>query len=347
MTYLACQGVFKQVFLKCPGHLTIIYDMAKAQAATKAKHPIQVAARRSGLSADVIRVWERRYGAVKPERSGTNRRLYSDEDVERLLLLGQVTRAGRRIGDVAGLALKELRDMANEDKLAANKAGPLASARPRTQPARNYLEACLDAIDQMDSVALDAVLSNASVDLSVPMLLEQLLMPLMREIGERWHDGTFRVAHEHLASALVRSFMGALRNVGPPPAGAPEIIVATPAGTRHEIGALMVAVLAASDGWRVTYLGPDLPAEDIAAATKSKGARAVALSIVYPTDDPQLGRELKRLGGQLGRDVSLLVGGASAHAYREVLDDIGALVTPDVSNLRAELQKLRAAHVTA
>lgn len=326
--------------------MTIIYDMAKRRAAPKAKHPIQVAARRSGLSADVIRVWERRYGAVEPERSGTNRRLYSDEDVERLLLLGQVTRAGRRIGDVAGLALNELREMANEDKLAANKAGPQPSARPRTQPARHYLDACLDAIDRMDSVALDAVLSNASVDLSVPMLLEQLLMPLMHEIGERWHDGSFRVAHEHFASAIVRSFMGALRNVGPPPAGAPEIIVATPAGTRHEIGALMVAVLAASDGWRVTYLGPNLPAEDIAAAAKSKAAKAVALSIVYPMDDPQLANELKRLGRQLGKDVALLVGGASAGAYREALDEIGAPFTADVSILRAELQKLRAEHVT-
>jgi methanogenic corrinoid protein MtbC1 len=321
--------------------------MGNVDAASKAKHPIQVAARRSGLSADVIRVWERRYGAVQPERSGTNRRLYSDEDVERLLLLGQVTRAGRRIGDVAGLALEALREMVEEDKLAANRAAPLTPARQLTQPVRHHLDACLEAIDRMDTVGLDGALSNASVDLSVPVLLEQLLMPLMTEIGERWQDGSFRVAHEHLASALVRSFMGALRNVGPPPAGAPEIIVATPAGTRHEIGALMVAVLAASDGWRVTYLGPDLPAEDIAAAAKSKGAMAVALSIVYPMDDPQLGRELKRLGGQLGKNVALMVGGASANAYREALDEIGALVTVDVSSLRAELQNLRAQHVKA
>lgn len=321
--------------------------MVNPQAASKGKHPIQVAARRSGLSADVIRVWERRYGAVEPQRSGTNRRLYSDEDVERLLLLGQVTRAGRRIGDVAGLSLKELRAMAEEDKLAVDKAGPLPSARPRTRTARHYLDTCLEAIDRMDGVALDTTLSNASIDLSVPVLMEQLLMPLMNEIGERWHDGRFRVAHEHLATALVRSFMGTLRNVAQPPEGAPELVVATPAGTRHEIGALMVAVLAATDGWRVTYLGPDLPAEDITAAARSKGARAVGLSIVYPMDDPQLGGELKRLGGQLGKDVSLLVGGASAHAYREVLDEIGALLTPDISTVRAELQKLRAEHVTA
>jgi DNA-binding transcriptional MerR regulator/methylmalonyl-CoA mutase cobalamin-binding subunit len=315
--------------------------------ASEPKHPIQVAARRSGLSADVIRAWERRYNAVEPQRSGTNRRLYSDEDVERLLLLGQVTRAGRRIGDVAGLPLEELKKIVEDDRRAAGKVAPPPSPRARTRPVKRHLETCLDAIDRLDAVALDAALSNASVDLSVPVLMEDLLMPLMDAIGKRWQDGVLRVAHEHLATALVRSFIGALRDVGIPPEGSPEIIIATPSGTRHEIGALMVSVLSASDGWKATYLGPDLPAEDIAAAARSRGAKAVALSIVYPADDPQLGRELRRLGKQLEEGVTLFVGGASANGYREVLDEIGAHVTVDVSILRSELQELRAAHMTA
>jgi len=315
--------------------------------ANEPKHPIQVAARRSGLSADVIRAWERRYNAVIPERTGTNRRLYSDEDVERLLLLGQVTRAGRRIGDVAGLPLEELRAMVEEDRLAAGKVAPPPPARTRTKPVKGHLEACIDAIERLDAVALNEALSSASVDLSVPVLMEQLLMPLMDAIGKRWQDGMMRVAHEHLATALVRSFIGALRDVGIPPEGSPEIIIATPSGTRHEIGALMVAVLAASDGWNATYLGPDLPAEDIAAAARSRGAKAVALSIVYPMDDPHIGRELRRLGNQLEENVTLFVGGASANGYREVLDEIGAHATVDVSIMRAELQELRAAHMTA
>jgi methanogenic corrinoid protein MtbC1 len=273
--------------------------------------------------------------------------LYSDRDIEKLLLLGQVTRAGRRIGDVAALSHEELRAMAEEDKRAAGYVSAPISARPKTRSAKLHLETCLDAIDRLDAVALDSALSAASVDLSVPVLMEQLLMPLMDAIGKRWQDGMLRAAHEHLATALVRSFIGALKDVGIPPEGAPEIVISTPSGTRHEIGALMVSVLAAGDGWKVTYLGPDLPAEDIAAAARNRGAKAVALSIVYPMDDPQLGRELKRLGNQLGKDVTLFVGGASAEGYRDVLDEIGARVTVDVSVLRAELQELRAASLTA
>jgi cobalamin-dependent methionine synthase I len=136
--------------------------------------------------------------------------------------------------------------------------------------------------------------------------------------------------------------LGELETASTLPDGAPEIIVATPAGTRHELGALMVCVLAKSDGWRATYLGPDLPAEEIVAAVRNKGARAVALSIVYPTDDPLLAGELKRLRGRLGEKVPVLVGGASAHAYRESLEEIDAVIAADVASLRAELQKLRA-----
>lgn len=316
--------------------------MSEQRTSATAKHPIQVAARRSGLSADVIRVWERRYGAIEPERSGTNRRLYTDEDVERLLILGQVTRAGRRIGDVAALPTEKLREMAEEDNQAASRIGATAGAGQRTRPVSQHLDTCLAAIDRMDAVGLDAALSNASVDLSIPALMEQLLKPLMQEIGERWHEGKFRVAHEHLASALVRSFLGTLRSAGPFPVGAPSLIVATPAGARHEIGALMVAVLAAHDGWNVTYLGADLPADDIAAAARNTGARAVALSIVYPTDDPQIGSELRRLAGHLDEEVSLLIGGDSAKAYSDVLEEIGAGYTADVATLRSELRKIRA-----
>ncbi len=305
------------------------------------KHPIQVAARRSGLSPDVIRVWERRYGAVSPARSGTNRRLYSDEDVERLQLLGQVTRAGRRIGDVAALSLEELRETTAADRRAAEQLAPSAVSRARSGSARRHLELCLEAVDRFDAAELEERLADASIDLAPVAFMEQLLMPFMETIGRRWKEGSLRVAHEHMASAVVRSYVGSLNGNGRLPKGAPEVIVCTPAGQRHELGALMVAIAASSDGWRVTYLGPDLPAEDIVAAAKNRKARAVALSIVYPADDSRLNREIRRLGSQLGEGVALFAGGASASSYREVIEEVGAQVVADVSIFREELRKLR------
>lgn len=309
--------------------------------ATRPQHPIQVAARRSGLTSDVIRAWERRYRAVEPGRSSTNRRLYSDEDVERLLLLGQVTRAGRRIGDVAGLPLADLQAMVAEDREAAMRVGVSPSQEGKSSPVAGRLAACMEAVQNFDASALETALSQASIDLPTPALLEQVLLPLLREVGEQWQTGALRVAHEHMTTAIVRSFLGTQKDSRYSEESAPEIIVATPSGQRHELGGLMVSVVAASDGWRVTYLGSDLPAEDIAATALRRRARAVALSIVYPADDPRLAQELKTLAAQLGDNVPLIVGGGSAAAYRELLREIGARLLPDLSTLREELQGLR------
>jgi methanogenic corrinoid protein MtbC1 len=304
-------------------------------------HPIQVAARRSGLSPDVIRVWERRYQAVTPLRTSTNRRLYTDEDVERLFLLGQVTRAGRRIGDVARLSLQELERLAAEDREAAARVGSGAPSGGQVAGTRKYLEACSEALRALDSSALERALSDASMDLSPPVLMERLLLPLLNEVGNGWKDGSLRVAHEHMSSALIRSFLGALNDRQRPPMGAPEVVVATPAGQRHEFGALMVSVAAATDGWKVTYLGPDLPAEDIVAAAKTRKVRAVALSLVYPADDPRLGDELRTLRDGLDEGTTLLIGGASAAAYRKEIGEAGGRYIPDLATLRAELETLR------
>jgi methylmalonyl-CoA mutase cobalamin-binding subunit len=122
---------------------------------------------------------------------------------------------------------------------------------------------------------------------------------------------------------------------------APGITVATPAGQVHEIGALLAALTAASEGWRVTYLGPNLPAEEIAGAAEQTRARAVALSIVYPSDDARLPSEIEKLNRYLPEAVALLVGGRSAESYRAALDASRAILISDLPSLRMQLERLR------
>ena len=139
---------------------------------------------------------------------------------------------------------------------------------------RSILDASLEAVERLDAARLEEILTQAAVELSQPVLIEQVIVPLMYRIGDRWHEGTLRVAHEHLASAVVRTSLGSLsRGFGPSPSD-PALVVATPSGQLHELGALVVATTAASNGWHVTYLGPSLPAEDIAAAAHQSRARA-------------------------------------------------------------------------
>jgi MerR family transcriptional regulator, light-induced transcriptional regulator len=301
------------------------------------KHPMRVVARRTGLNPHVIRVWEKRYSAVSPRRTPTNRRLYADADIERLQLLRQATLAGHSIGQIARLPADELRALIAADEAPA----PRAAGTPLGAKTHPVLDAALATIERLDAAALEDTLARAAVAFSPLVVIEQVIVPLLAKIGDLWHEGGLRVAHEHLASAVVRTTLGHLGRGFAPSAAAPHLVATTPSGQLHELGALIVATLAASDGWRVVYLGPSLPAEEVAAAAHQHEAKAVALSIVYPADDPHLGAELRRLRRALPSAVVLLAGGRAVDAYGDVLAEIGAVTLTDLAQLRATLAALR------
>jgi methanogenic corrinoid protein MtbC1 len=309
-------------------------------------HPIQVVARRTGLTPDVIRVWERRYHAVSPQRAKGKRRLYTDEEVDRLLLLRKLTRSGRRIGDVAALSDDELRVMVAEDDRAAAAAADVAGPmRPRARGKQDVLEECFQAIEAMDGEALESALLGASMEMSETELIDRVIIPLMHEVGERWHDGSLRIMHEHMASAVVRSVLSNGSRSRMRSDNAPVAVVTTPAGQLHEMGALMVALNASREGWNVVYLGPNIPADEVAAAAMKRKAKLVALSIVYPMDDPLVAEGLRRLRKLIGDDIPILAGGRGASGYATVLNDIGAVNPGSLKDLRAMLEELRLKHL--
>jgi DNA-binding transcriptional MerR regulator/methylmalonyl-CoA mutase cobalamin-binding subunit len=310
-------------------------------------HPIQVVARRTGLSADVIRAWERRYRAVSPKRSPTSRRLYSDNDIERLRLLRQATDSGRRIGDVAHLPAAVLRELTSSDCEALDRMSSATPSASQTKSAGTHYEACLRAVKALDPAALDSALAEASVALTVPNLLTDVIASLMHHIGEQWRIGNMRACHEHMATAQIRAFLGNLMTICNMSCSGPMLLVATPAGQIHELGALMVAVTAASSGWQPLYLGPNVPGDEIVFAVHTKNIPAVALSICYPADDPRLHHALRRLGQQLSTRSRLLVGGAAAAGYESALTEVGAVNIASLDNLRAALDELRGKQVKA
>jgi methanogenic corrinoid protein MtbC1 len=204
-----------------------------------------------------------------------------------------------------------------------------------------HLELCLEAIANMDSANLESRLLSASVALGQRAFLENILQPLLLQTGEMWSDGRLKVAHEHLASAVIRSLLGSMYVTARSGRTGPLLLSTTPSGQWHEFGALMASVTAASIGWRTTYLGPNLPAEDIAAAVEQHDTRAVALSVVYPPDDPRLSLELQKLARMLPAKTALLVGGRAAPNYQAVLSEIGASLVGGLSDLRVKLDRLR------
>jgi DNA-binding transcriptional MerR regulator/methylmalonyl-CoA mutase cobalamin-binding subunit len=318
--------------------------MISRSSSTAPRHPIGVVARRTGLKPDLIRAWERRYGAVTPGRSDTRRRFYSDEDVERLLLLRRAVGTGRGISQVAGLSNQELEALIEAEAAHAPASQAQAAPAPAGSDAdlaEAFLGRCLAAAQRLEVRELEMQIERASVAFSRTNLIEKLLVPLMHRIGDLWHQGTLRPIHEHMASAVVRSFLGAMYNSYHPELSAPQLVVTTPSRQHHELGALIAAATAAGEGWQVTYLGPELPPEEIAAAALQKGARAVALSLTYPPDDPLLSDDLRRLRRLLGSRTALIVGGRVAPSYGHALHEVGAVRVADLSELRQQLQALR------
>lgn len=294
-------------------------------------HPISVVVRRTGLTQDILRAWEKRYQAVVPLRTDTGRRLYTEDQVAKLRLLKQLVDGGRRISDVADLDLPTLQRLADED--AKEAVAPVAPVQASRRSAGGFLTACTDAVERLDRQGLEQALDAASVALSRPRLRAEVLVPLINALGLRWQEGTWRVVHEHMASAVLRTFLWAMWRRAEPGRGAASVIVATPAGQRHELGALLAAGLAADLGWQVVYLGTDLPAEEIAAAAHTSGAKAVLMSLIYPVADPRLMDEIRRLRSLVGPGITLVAGGRAAIVCAEELAAFGVSVANDLEQL--------------
>lgn len=299
-------------------------------------HPMRVVALRTGLTPDLLRAWEKRYGAVAPVRSAGGQRHYSDADVERLTLLVRATQGGRQIGQVAPLDNDALRAVIEADERAAalNRAPPSDGPAPES-----FLSRALMAVEEFDGYALEQTLRTAALRLPADDVLDQVIGPLLFTIGSLWHQGQLQPANEHLATTTIRRVLTWMGEVTAPPAGAPVVIIGTPAGHVHELGAMLAATTAAGNGWRVVYLGASLPAEELARAAKQVKASAVALSIVYPTGDAGVAGELRRLRANLGAGMGLVVGGSGASSYADVLHEIGADTLSSLTALRGWLRR--------
>ncbi len=271
------------------------------------RHPIRVVARRTGLTPALLRAWEKRYSVVAPSRTDGGQRLYSDDDVHRLSLLHRVVDEGRSISQVAHLSSEELERLAREDQ--EERAGPPTLEPVVAASVGSILSQGRRAVAEMDPGELERILTRGAMALPIPSLVEDVLLPLLEGIGVSWRKGEFGPAHEHLASGVIRRFLEWLLGTVGAVKGAPVLLSGTPAGEKHEFGALLSAVTAGAEGWKAVFMGPDLPAPEIAAAALRLEAEIVALSVVDPSVKGGLAGEIRELRNRLPADVRLVVGG--------------------------------------
>jgi len=290
--------------------------------ADEAKYRVGMVAKMTGLSTHTLRMWEKRYVAVLPKRTEAGGRLYTDADVARLRLLHELVESGHSIGGIAKLSDADLRHMAT------------SFSAPPSQPAVQHLpevrSRVMEAIEQLRIQDAEQMLSRAALSMEPSEFLQMVVAPVLVEIGERWERGELRIAHEHAGSTVMRGLLFSLMRLYPASDSRRRAVVATPAKEDHELGALMVSMLAAMHGWSVLYLGPDLPAEEIAYAVTDTNADLLMLSItnLKPKESQ---REIAAIEAAIPERVRVLVGGRAASALPDgrvqILQDLAVVET--------------------
>ncbi|MFZ5446009.1 MAG: MerR family transcriptional regulator [Myxococcota bacterium] len=288
---------------------------------------INVVAEMVGISESLLRAWERRYGVVKPRRSPGGFRVYSDSDVELLKRINQLVKEGMSIGDVAPM----LPDLQKE--VAARHTSPAPTAAAAKSRVEEWMRRALVAAELSDQPAVEAVLDEALTVLPPLVAAEELLMPLQREVGDRWHAGSFDVAQEHAVSHAVRVRM--LRLIHATSTGwGRHVVCACFPEELHDLGLLYAALRFRNAGLRVTYLGARTPVNDVVSMATRVKADLVALSASQALPRDHVVSTLAQLRKGLPASTRLVVGGAGAEALADDVTKTGAeLITADTWHL--------------
>jgi methanogenic corrinoid protein MtbC1 len=256
--------------------------------------------RRSGVSRELLRAWERRYDLLKPTRSPGGLRLYSTRDVQRVEAMQHHLAAGFAAAEAAALA--------------SRSDGEAADAPP-PDAAREELARALASFDESAAHALvDALLARISLD----ALLRDVVVPYLHELGERWEEGEVSVAQEHFATNVLRGrLLGLARGWGR--GLGPRIVLACAPGEQHDLGLIVFGLALRARGWRVVYLGADTPLGSVADAARACNPEFVVVSAVEARAFRRHRAELVALASEH----RLCLGGAGAASAN--LDDVVTL----------------------
>jgi DNA-binding transcriptional MerR regulator len=293
------------------------------------RYPIRAVAKITGLSLDTLRAWERRYQAVVPERTDRGRQ-YGAAQIERLLLLGQLVQKGHAIGQIASLSDQELQNL-----LAQQPGHP----GPELALQKDFLAPVLAAIEAFDAARAGDELSRLAAVLTPRDLLYQVALPLMREVGVRWHNGTLAISQEHLVSQMLRNLLGGMMRLFRTSSTAMKMIFATLAGESHEFGILAGAMLASICGIEPVYLGPNLPSREIANAAERTGAKVIVLGIAVLTETTS--EEVRELAAAMPENGELWLGGAGSADLDLTNPNTKTILIKDLQALENECRRWR------
>lgn len=253
--------------------------------------------RRVGVSPELLRAWERRYGLLDPGRSPGRFRLYSDEDVERVRAMKEHLGRGLSAAEAARLA---------RDAHVGTAPGEMLADDAILQSTVAELRRALDAFDEAGG---NAVFDRALAAFGLETLLLDVVLPTLNDVGARWESGELTVAQEHFASNLLRGrLLGLARGWGQ--GGGPRALLAAPPGEHHDLGLIVFGLALRAHGWRVIFLGADTPLSTVADTVSRLSPDVVVLAALMQSRFGSVADEL----AELAASTRVLLAGTGASA---------------------------------
>jgi DNA-binding transcriptional MerR regulator/methylmalonyl-CoA mutase cobalamin-binding subunit len=286
---------------------------------------IHIASEFSGVRVELIRAWERRYGVLSPRRTPSGYRVYTDRDVALLRRLKQLTEQGVSISEAATMLPQLLAEI--------DAARPSLPPSPEPSPdnVAAWCEEVLAAVEALDQRRVSETLDEVLAALSPLKAYEEVLAPLQREVGDRWHRGVFSVGQEHLVTQEVRARLISLLHSAPNQGRRHALLACFPE-EQHEMGLLGMALRMRHAGMTVTLLGQRTPTEEVVRMARALKVDLVGLSAVVDTGPQDFEEVLTRVVKELSPAMALWVGGQAALLYREACSRWGAQVYEDATD---------------
>jgi len=277
--------------------------------------------RATGIPKGTLRTWQRRYGFPDPDRNDAGHRIYDPSIVERLRLTQRALEAGHRPSDVVGETTDALREL-----LQASDTSPEIPEAPGAPEDDSWRDDWIESANSLDGQSLQMHFRNAWNRLGGLDFLRERVSPFLSEVGDAWASGRIDVVHEHYASEVLRDFLTDQWRPLSDRSQGPRVVCTTPPGEEHALGLQMAATVLAMAGWRILFLGPNTPVDDIVTAAEAR-AEAVAISLSIAADPESTRRGLQSMAARLPADIELIVGGQGVESPPEralIFEDLEA-----------------------
>jgi len=280
----------------------------------------------TGVNSVTLRAWERRYGLIKPARTAKGHRLYSHKDIE---LVNRIVRLLDR-----GISISQV-----SNSLKAKSAVTGEAWQQSNDLWVDVQERAIDAIVRFDENQLDKLYNDALALYPIDIVTERLLVPILVTLGERWANTEGSIAEEHFFGAFMRNKLGARFHHRYKHTTGTKLLVSCLPGEHHELGIMLFSLAAHDHGFRLVYLGPNMPLEELGLTAMRAGCHGIVLSGSVTRADEPLATGLKNLVDDA--DCPVFVGGQSSVRCSDIIKRAGAL--PIGTDIKASIRHIEQA----